>query len=86
MPVCWMNEWMQVFREYLTHNIYTDTCYAMLSHFSRIQLGVTPETADHQAPCPWDSPGKNTGVGCYFPSPVHESEKWKWSRSVVSDS
>ena len=22
--------------------------------------------AAHQAPCPWDSPGKNTGVGCYF--------------------
>ena len=21
----------------------------------------------------------------WFPSPVHESEKWKWSRSVVSD-
>jgi len=21
-----------------------------------------------------------------FPSPMHESEKWKWSRSVVSDS
>ena len=20
----------------------------------------------HQAPCPWDSPGKNTGVGCHF--------------------
>ena len=19
-----------------------------------------------QAPCPWDSPGKNTGVGCHF--------------------
>ena len=19
--------------------------------------------------CPWDSPGKNTGVGCHFPSP-----------------
>ena len=35
---------------------------------------------------PWDSPGKNTGVGCPFPSPVHESEKWKWSCSVVSDS
>ena len=34
---------------------------------------------------PWDSPGKNTGVGCHF-SPMHESEKWKWSRSVVSDS
>ena len=22
----------------------------------------------------------------WFPSPMHESEKWKWSRSVVSDS
>ena len=81
---------------------------------------------------PWDSPGKNTGVGCHFllqcmkvksesevvqscptfatpwtaayqaplsmgfsrqeywsrlpfPSPMHESEKWKWSHSVVSN-
>ena len=24
--------------------------------------------------------------GLPFPSPLHESEKWKWSRSVVSDS
>ena len=23
--------------------------------------------AAHQAPRPWDSPGKNTGVGCHFP-------------------
>ena len=37
-------------------------------------------------PCPWDSPGKNTGVGCHFFSPMRESEKWKGSRSVVSDS
>ena len=38
-------------------------------------------------PCPWDSPGKNTGVsGLPFPSPMHKSEKWKWSRSVVSNS
>ena len=27
---------------------------------------VQPETAAHQAPCPWDSPGKNIGVGCHF--------------------
>ena len=40
----------------------------------------------HQVPCPWDSPGKNIGVGGPFPSPVHESEKWKWSYSVMSDS
>ena len=35
-------------------------------------------------PRPWGSPGKNTS-GLPFPSPMHESEKWKWSRSVVSD-
>ena len=38
----------------------------LLSRFSRVQLCVTPETAAHQAPRPWDSPGKNTGVGCRF--------------------
>ena len=89
--------------------------------------------AANQAPHPWDSPGKNTGVGCHFllqcmkvksesevaqscptlcdpidgsqpgspslgfsrqeywsglsfPSPMHESEKWKWSCSAVSNS
>ena len=29
--------------------------------FSRVQLSGTPWLL-----CPWDSPGKNTGVGCYF--------------------
>ena len=39
-------------------------------------------------PHPWDSPGKNTGVGCHFLLQCMKvkSEKWKWSRSVVSDS
>ena len=37
-----------------------------VSCFSRVQLCGTPETAAHQAPRPWDSPGKNTGVGCHF--------------------
>ena len=38
-------------------------------------------------PRPWDSPGKNKyWSGLPFPSPMHESEKWKWSRSVASDS
>ena len=40
--------------------------FDMLSHFSRVRLCVTPETAAHQAPHPWDSPGKNTGMGCHF--------------------
>ena len=38
----------------------------LLSCFSRVQLCATPETAAHQVPSPWDSPGKNTGVGCHF--------------------
>ena len=38
----------------------------LLSHFSCVQLCATPETAAHQAPHPWDSPGKNTGVDCHF--------------------
>ena len=37
-------------------------------------------------PRPWDSPGKDTGVGCHFLLQCMKSEKWKWSRSVVSDS
>ena len=38
----------------------------LLSRFSRVRLCATPETAAHQALHPWDSPGKNSGVGCYF--------------------
>ena len=38
----------------------------LLSRFSRVQLCATPQTAAHQALHPWDSPGKNTGVGCHF--------------------
>ena len=34
---------------------------------------------------PWDSPGKNTSA-LPFPSPMHESEKSKWSHSAMSDS
>ena len=38
----------------------------LLSRFSRVRLCAIPETAAHQAPRPWDSLGKNTGVGCHF--------------------
>ena len=27
---------------------------------------ATPGTVACQVPCPWDSPGKNTGVACHF--------------------
>ena len=37
----------------------------LLSHFSRVRLCVIPQTAATRLPRPWDSPGKNTGVGCH---------------------
>ena len=38
----------------------------LLSHFSRVRLCVTPQMVATRLPHPWDSPGKNTGVGCHF--------------------
>ena len=38
----------------------SDSMLLLLSHFSRVQLFATPA----RLLCPWDSPGKNTGVGC----------------------
>jgi len=32
----------------------------LLSRFSCVQLCATPQTAAHQAPRPWDSPGEDT--------------------------
>ena len=49
----------------------------LLSHFSRVRLCATPSLGfsrqEHWSELP-------------FPSPMHKSEKWKWIRSVMSDS
>ena len=37
----------------------------VLSCFSHVWLFVTPWTIATGLLCPWDSPGKNTGVGCH---------------------
>ena len=58
----------------------------LLSHFSRVWLCVTPETAAHQAPPSLGFSRQEHWNGLPFPSPVHQSEKWKWSLSVVSNS
>ena len=57
----------------------------LLSHFSRVWLCATPQTAAHQAPPSLGFSRQEHCSGLPFPSPMHESEKWKWSRSVVSD-
>ena len=38
----------------------------LLSLFSCVWLCAIPQMAAQQLPRPWDSPGKNTGVGCHF--------------------
>ena len=58
----------------------------LLSHFSRVRLCATPKMAAHQAPPCLGFSRQEHWSGLPFPSPMHESEKWKWSRSVVSKS
>ena len=57
-----------------------------LSRFCRVRLCATPETAAHQALPSMGFSRQEYWSGLPFPSPVHESEKLKWSRSVMSDS
>ena len=57
----------------------------LLSRFSRVQLCATPEMAAHRAPPSLGFSEQEYWSGLPFPSPMHESGKWKWSCSVVSD-
>ena len=54
----------------------------LLSHFSHVGLCVTPQMAATRLPRPWDSPGKNTGVGCHF---LLQCMKVKSESEVVSN-
>ena len=58
----------------------------LLSRFSRVRLCAIPEMAAHQAPLSLGFSRQEHWSVLPFPSPVHESENWKWSRLVVSDS
>ena len=58
----------------------------LLSRFSCVRLCVTPWTAAHQAPLSLGLSKQEHWSGLPFPSPMHESEKWKWSCSVTSNS
>ena len=58
----------------------------LLSHFSHVQLCATPQTAAHQAPPSLGFSRQEHWSELPFPSSMCESEKWKWSRSVVSES
>ena len=57
----------------------------LLSCFSCVWLCAIPEMAAHQAPLSLGFSRQEHWSGLPFPSLMHESEKQKWSRSVVSD-
>ena len=58
--------------------------HMLLSRFSLIRLCATPWTAAHQAPPTLGFSRQEHWSELPFPPPMHESGKWKWSRSVVS--
>ena len=59
----------------------------LLSRCSRVRLCATPETAAHQAPPSLEFSRQEHWSGLPFPSPMHESEKWKVkSESEVTQS
>ena len=45
---------------------YRQWSLVLLSHFSHVRLCATHRRQPTRLPRPWDSPGKNTGVGCHF--------------------
>ena len=49
-----------------------------------VRLFAVPWNAAHQAPLSLGFSRQEHWSGFPFPSPMHESEKWKWSLSVVS--
>ena len=53
---------------------------------SVVSDSVRPHRRQPQAPPSLGFSRQERWSGLPFPSPMHESEKWKWSRSVVSDS
>ena len=69
---------------FLPHNL--GLLLLLLSRFSRVRLCETPQTAAHQAPPSLGFSRQEHWSGLPFPSPMHESEKLKGSRSVVSHS
>ena len=72
--------------EQVTFNIRETLLLLLLSHFSRVRLCVNPWMAAHQAPLSLGFSRQEHWSGLPLPSPMHESEKWKWRRSVMSDS
>ena len=54
---------------------------------SRVQLFATPWTIPARLLCSWNSPGKNTGVGCHSClQGIFPTRDWTWSPTLQADS
>ena len=70
----WIFNLLKEMESFLKTNMYAILTYhvecllllLLLSHFSHARLCPTPEMAAYRLLRPWDSTGKNTGVGCHF--------------------
>ena len=71
--------------EFAQTHVHQVSSLLLLSHFSRVRVCATPQMAAHQAPPSLGFSRQEHWSGLPFLFPMHESEKWKWSRSVVSD-
>ena len=58
--------------------------YTLLSHFSRVQLCATPETAAHQAPPSLGFSRQEHWSGLPFPSPMHKIDNQDSSAGPVA--
>ena len=54
----------------------------LLSRFSHVRLCATPWTEAHQIPSSLGFSRQEHWSGLTFPSPMHASEKWKWSAEL----
>ena len=67
----WVSQWSLIkgrsFSPSWEHSQLVDSLLLLLlSRFSRVRLCATPWWQPIRLHRPWDSPGKNTGVGCHF--------------------
>ena len=66
----------------IVSSLFTGECEWMKS-LSRVQLFATLWTVATRLLCPWDSPGKDTGVGCHF---LLQGSSWPRDRTQISRS
>ena len=84
--LCCVHSWLKMNFDLDEGDLCICSSLLLLSRFSRVRLCATPQTAAQQASPSLGFSRQEHWSGLPLPSPMHESEKWKWSHSVVSDS